>query len=114
MQGETGHKKGGLSKHIERIGYHFISSVAERACKALNISASSLKPEKALSSLTRRVGHVLPRRGAGTGRNESVESEAQALLYSQARDHVSDLFPDIPAEDACRIVSRAFKKAGGA
>ena len=100
----------GLSQQVHRIGHHFPSSVVGRACLSLGIDLS-------------RSGHVLrqhelwrperqDRKKKGLklpGKDASDSKLSQAVVDTQAREAIRDLFPKIPEQNMHEIIQHAFE-----
>ncbi|KAI9804042.1 MAG: hypothetical protein M1833_000323 [Piccolia ochrophora] len=86
-----------LSQHVHRIGYHFATSVVNKACHYLGIS------------LNRR-GEVSNRPARLLRRPSPASVSSQEKLDQDARDALTDLFPNIPEVDREEIIARAFEK----
>ena len=101
-----------ISPHVSRVGYHFVSSVAKQACESLGLAEDKLRPEGRLTlPTTEEQNEDRKARNARLKAAALVDSTPQELLDQQAHDCLADLFPDAPARDKLRIVTRAFKKA---
>ena len=111
-----------LSREVHRVGYHFSTSVVDEACQTLGVTlnASGRVIESHFASLRdnelqdQQVGRRAKARKNKRGlRNDSPKidmSLSQAVIDTQAREAIEDLFPKIPRLDLHEIVSRAFDK----
>ncbi|KAI9798705.1 MAG: hypothetical protein M1825_005032 [Sarcosagium campestre] len=96
------HKTDDISQHVHRIGYHFVTSIVTRVCRFLDLTLD-------------RNGHISQRRAARTSnqaqRNLSPASiTSQRKLNADARDAITDLFPNMPERDKSDVISHAFRK----
>lgn len=111
-----------LSKEVHRVGYHFSTRIVDKACESLGVTlnASGRVVQSHLAYLDEdergdrfqsrqeRLRKSRPVVRPADGRLEPTLS--QALIDTQARDAIHDLFPQIPARDAHDVISRAFEK----
>ena len=112
----------GLSRETHRVGYHFPSITVEQACMSLGVSltASGRVLESNFALLDEEIGRDELQNGRATqrkrksgGRQEARTfdlSLSQAVIDTQAREAIKDLFPKIPSEDLHEIVGRSFQK----
>ncbi|KAJ6036051.1 hypothetical protein N7540_000330 [Penicillium herquei] len=88
-----------LSQHVHRIGYHFPSTVVAAACSELGLyltNSGKAVPFHTLGSLANR---------------PSSDPEAsQDVINTEARDTITDLFPNIPQKDLWQIIKTSFQK----
>ena len=104
-----------LSQEVHRVGYHFSSVVVERACLSLGVTLTQTGRVVQSSFATLNEDLLRPRpkaKGKRKGR-ESPKfdlSSSQAVIDTQARQAIKDLFPKIPAQDLHEVVARSFQK----
>ena len=105
-----------LSHEVHRVGYHFPSTVVEKACTSLSVTLSSsgrviykhgavpvyvpVPPKKKKS---KKKGTVLQQAFP------QIEA-SQAEIDTEASSAIRDLFPKIPQENLLAVVQLAFKK----
>lgn len=110
-----------MTREVSRIGYHFSTIVVDRACQSLGVTLNAsgrviqshfayLKDDELNDLKTKK-----PNRKKSTARVQrqlaTVDTSlSQALIDSQAREAIQDLFPKIPQRDLHEIVVRAFDK----
>ena len=108
-----------LSREVHRIGYHFPSTIVDRACLSLGITLTNSGKvaqskiaffEDQASSHDRRSSKRKQRRSGRTGSPNFDITLSQAIIDTQARDAIRDLFPNIPGKDLHEIIARAFQK----
>ena len=111
-----------LSREVHRIGYHFSTFVVQQACQTLGVklNASGRVTKSHFASL--REDGLQDERMKHQGRGKKTNSRfrrgspkidtslSQAIIDTQAREAIEDLFPKIPRLDLHEIVSRAFDK----
>lgn len=88
-----------LSLHVHRIGYHFPSTVVAAVCSELNLYLTS-------------TGKALPVHTLGSLETRPVTDadKSQLTINTEARDAITDLFPNIPLNDLHQIIKTAFQK----
>ena len=112
----------GLSRETHRVGYHFPSITVEKACMSLGVSLttsgrvsdSSFALLDEGSTWHRPIHHqqAVKKRKPGA-RHDSPTMDvnlSQAVIDTQAREAIKDLFPKIPSVDLHAIVGRSFQK----
>lgn len=110
------HKHRGILSHeVHRIGHHFPSLVVEKACMSLGISLTQSGHVLPTQTVQHTAHHEPGPRNRVTmnqlGGNAPLEVDVpQAILDTQAREAIKDLFPKIPEKDLHQIIRRAFKK----
>lgn len=107
---------------MHRIGYHFPSITVEKACESLGVSLTNsgrvlqstfalLDDVPACNGLGRNTqGQKKKKAGAFQSPAKFDISLSQAVIDTQAREAIKDLFPKIPAEDLHVIIGRSFQK----
>lgn len=115
-----------LSKEVHRVGYHFSTFIVDQACESLGVTlnASGRVVQSWFANLDED-----GRRDRFQSRQERLRKSrpllrpadgklranmSQALIDSQARDAIHDLFPKIPARDAHDVICRAFNQVTSA
>jgi len=88
-----------LSQHVHRIGFHFPSTVVAAACSELGLYLTS-------------AGKAVPFHTLGGLHDpQPVDSEvSQVSINTEARDAITDLFPNVPQADLFQIIKTAFQK----
>jgi hypothetical protein len=110
------HKHPGILSHeVHRIGHHFPSLVVEKACMSLGVSLTQSGHVLSAQRNQQTTQHNLgPQENVTTNRLRWnapwQEDVSQAILDTQAREAIKDLFPKIPEKDLHDIICRAFKK----
>ena len=111
-----------MSREVHRIGYHFPSIVVDQACMTLGVTLTSsgrvMQSNFAYlddqAADQRQTGRGLNKRKLkGKKRNASPSLDmtlSQAVIDTQAREAIKDLFPKIPPSDLHTIIGRAFQK----
>ena len=111
-----------MSREVHRIGYHFPSIVVEQACMTLGVTLTAsgrvVQSKFALiddqAKDRQNTGRVLNETKANRKRRNDFTdidlSLSQAVIDTQAREAISDLFPKIPPYDLHTIIGRAFQK----
>ena len=111
-----------MSREVHRIGYHFPSTVVDQACLTLGVTltASGRVVQSNFAYIDdqatgqRQVGRAITRnKTKGKRRNGSPSFDmtlSQAVIDTQAREAIRDLFPNIPSNDLHTIIGRAFQK----
>ena len=123
MQASNQNNASNLSHEVHRVGYHFPSTVVDKACNSLGITLSRSgqilqkrhssppvhqTPETQTSKALRQ---VKTKRQTNTNRAVFPRlNVSQATLDTDAKAAIKDLFPNIPDEDLYRIVRHAFEK----
>lgn len=111
-----------LSREVHRIGYHFSSTTVEQACMSLGITLTA--SGRVMQSNFAFIDDQLPlgenqdrrqsrRKQKGKARHASPSFDitlSQAVIDTQAREAIRDLFPNIPRKDLHDIIGRAFQK----
>ena len=123
MQASNQNNASNLSHEVHRVGYHFPSTVVDKACNSLGITLSrsgqilqkrhSSPPVRQTpeTQATKALRKAKTKRQANT--NKAVFPRlnvSQATLDTDAKAAIKDLFPNIPDEDLYRIVRHAFEK----
>lgn len=119
-----------MSTEVHRVGYHFPSTTVDQACMSLGVTLTAqgrvLQSRFAFIDDQAVVDHHQGRRlhkglpkgkQRRRGRNASPSFNinlSQAVIDTQAREAIKDLFPKIPPDDLHTIIGRAFQKVGGA
>lgn len=99
------------------MGYHFPSTVVEKACTSLSVSLSSSgkviynqRPPSA-GPIVRPGRKGKPRKRKLVAKQVLSQLEAsQAEIDTEAKEAIKDLFPNIPDYDLYAVVRLAFKK----
>lgn len=95
---------------VHRIGYHFPSTIVDRACTSLGTSLDNhgrvIRPAALAASNRPRVHPH--RKGFGRIDKKALKNLQQKEIDREARQAILDLFPAIPKEDLDVIVDRAF------
>ena len=111
-----------MSREVHRIGYHFPSIVVDQACMTLGVTltASGRVMQSNFAFIDdqpadqRQVGRgVSKKKLKGKKRNASPSFDmtlSQAIIDTQAREAIKDLFPKVPPNDLHTIIGRAFQK----
>jgi hypothetical protein len=107
--------QGILSHEVHRIGHHFPSLVVEKACMSLGVSLTQsghvLPPQRIQHTAHHKPGHRNKVKINRLGWSAPLQVDvSQAILDTQAREAIKDLFPKIPEKDLHEIIRRAFKK----
>ena len=99
------------------MGYHFPSTVVEKACTSLSVTLSSsgrviyneraIPPNPIVCSKKKKKAR---RRGPIIQPPSPRLEASQAEIDTEAREAISDLFPKIPLEDLDAVIGLAFKK----
>ena len=111
-----------MSREVHRIGYHFPSIVVDQACMTLGVTLTTsgrvMQSNFAfiddLATDQRQAGReISKRKSKGKNRNVSPSFDvtlSQAVIDTQAREAIKDLFPKVPPDDLHTIIGRAFQK----
>ncbi|KAL6715081.1 hypothetical protein ACLMJK_007342 [Lecanora helva] len=114
-----------MSREVHRIGYHFPSVVVDEACMTLGVTLTAsgrvvqskfaLIDEQAAEQ--RKVDRASKKKKSKVKKQNGPQnldiSLSQAVIDTQAREAIRDLFPKIPPEDLHTIIGRAFQKGKG-
>ena len=109
-----------LSHEVHRVGFHFSSRVVENACLSLGVTLteSGRVLQSSFATLNEefptRHGKKVKNKGKAKGRASPPKfdlSQSQAMIDTQAREAIRDLFPKMPEADLHETVSRSFQKA---
>lgn len=113
----------GIAIQVHRLGYHFPSVSVDKACQSLGVSLTA--SGHALQSRLAPVDHgsmntrSSKRQAAKNKQKANPQHEApkfnmtkleQAVIDTQAREAIKDLFPKIPVDDLHMIIGRSFQK----
>ena len=107
---------------MHRVGYHFSTFIVDQACGSLGVTlnASGRVVQSWFANLDEdgrrdrfqsrpeRLRKSRPVLRPADGPSKPALS--QALIDSQARDAIHDLFPKIPSRDAHDVLVRAFEQ----
>ena len=111
-----------LSREVHRVGYHFPTIVVDQACHSLGVTLNasgrvtkshfaSLRDDELEDDQAKRRGKGKKAKGRFRKGSPKIDvSLSQAVIDTQAREAIEDLFPRIPRLDLHEIVSRAFDK----
>ena len=111
-----------MSQEVHRIGYHFPSTIVDHACMTLGITLTpSGRVMQSNFAFINDQGNGKYDSGRGKAkkkvkgkkRNSSPTLDmtlSQAVIDTQAREAIKDLFPNIPQQDSHEIIGRAFQK----
>ena len=110
-----------MSREVHRIGYHFPSIVVDQACMTLGVTltASGRVLQSNFAFINdqgtgqQQAGRPANKKTKGKGKNASASLDmnlSQAVIDTQAREAIKDLFPKITANDLHTIIGRAFQK----
>ncbi|KAG8528093.1 uncharacterized protein KY384_007009 [Bacidia gigantensis] len=114
-----------LSREVHRIGHHFPTFVVDKACHSLGVTLTTtgrvaqsqfaflqedVLRDKMIRGHSRLKKNKSKTQGGPSGFDSSLP---QAIIDSQARETLKDLFPKIPERDMHEIISRAFDKNKG-
>lgn len=110
-----------MSREVHRIGYHFPSVVVDQACMTLGVTLTA-SGRVLQSNFAFLDDHATGKRQSGRGPNKKRKGRrrnaspgldmnlSQAVIDTQAREAIKDLFPKIPSDDLHTIIGRAFQK----
>ncbi|KAL8999442.1 MAG: hypothetical protein Q9169_001756 [Polycauliona sp. 2 TL-2023] len=111
---------GVLSEQVGRVGYHFLNTIVDQACRLLGVKvarSSKTDFERESSRPSTKYNNPNPRAGRARRKHkvsatiDLVEDEmSQKELDAQAISAIRELFPRIPEKDVQQIVTRAFRK----
>ncbi|KAL9104678.1 MAG: hypothetical protein Q9163_000421 [Psora crenata] len=111
-----------LSREVHRVGYHFSTFVVDEACQTLGVTLNasgrvtkshfaSLRDEGLRNDQMKRQGKGKKTKSRVRKGSPKIDTSlSQAVIDTQAREAIEDLFPKIPQLDLHEIVSRAFDK----
>ncbi|KAL9129092.1 MAG: hypothetical protein Q9217_002364 [Psora testacea] len=111
-----------LSREVHRVGYHFSTFVVDEACQTLGVTLNasgrvtkshfaSLRDDELQDNQARRQGKGKKTKSRFRKGSPKIDTSlSQAVIDTQAREAIEDLFPKIPRLDLHEIVSRAFDK----
>ncbi|KAJ5369607.1 hypothetical protein N7509_014219, partial [Penicillium cosmopolitanum] len=88
-----------LSLHVHRIGYHFPSTVVAAVCSELGLYLTSTGKAVPFHTMSSR-----------ETRPTADANKDQLTINTEARDAITDLFPNIPSNDLHQIIKTAFQK----
>ncbi|KAJ5995821.1 hypothetical protein N7481_002798 [Penicillium waksmanii] len=88
-----------LSLHVHRIGYHFPSTVVAAVCSELGLYLTSTGKAVPFHTMSSRETRPTP-----------DANKDQLTINTEARDAITDLFPNIPLNDLHQIIKTAFQK----
>ena len=95
---------------MHRIGYHFPSSIVDRACRSLGVTLTlSGHVDKHQQNLLQDLPQDTRHPGKGVPTQLELQ-KSQAAIDTEAREAIKDLFPKIPKDEVHEIVLRAFEK----
>ena len=99
------------------MGYHFPSTVVEKACTSLSVTLSSTG-SVVYDRRAHTAGPIIRSRRKGKPKRKAVVSKhvfselraSQAEIDTEAKEAIKDLFPNIPDDDLYAVIRLAFKK----
>ncbi|KAJ5909147.1 hypothetical protein N7495_001829 [Penicillium taxi] len=90
-----------LSEHVNRIGYHFPTTVVVASCEKLGIT---------LRSINQAIEHAFLPNDHFCDPMEKFLSQDE--INEKARNAIKDLFPVIPDSDLLEVIKQSFQKGG--
>ncbi|KAL8831273.1 MAG: hypothetical protein Q9191_000962 [Dirinaria sp. TL-2023a] len=105
-----------LSHEVHRVGYHFPSTVVDKACTSLGVTLRSgqvvhnhrkspVRQDPKPNSKPKKKKNAIGKKNASPQSGVS-----QATIDTEAREAIRDLFPNIPENDLYDIIRQAFSK----